>query len=336
MALVNIVNMVRDTTHTLEKESRTLPLLHSVPSLTPPRSTLSLSLSLLGWQVVLDNPCNFANPFQFEITFECLQELEEGMCPPTTATTSKQTRMDNPKRESWSRFPFVSNRLVVLFSTPRLCRKTIKQTHTHVHTHTPPDLEWKVIYVGSAHDTTRDQVLDEILVGPVPVGVNKFVLQAEAPTAAALPPDEIVGVTVVLVTCSYRACEFVRVGYYVNNEYLGDNDNGNDEQQQQQQPPPSFPALDLDKVQRQILADKPRVTKFPISWGAVQLPPPPSTLAGMDENTQQQQQQDVASTRNNNDDNDNALEQKMAAAMTTTTTTMSSTAATSGGAMETD
>ena len=29
-------------------------------------------------QVVLDNPCNFANPFQFEITFECLQELEDG------------------------------------------------------------------------------------------------------------------------------------------------------------------------------------------------------------------------------------------------------------------
>ena len=29
-------------------------------------------------QVVLDNPTNFRNPFQFEITFECLQELEDG------------------------------------------------------------------------------------------------------------------------------------------------------------------------------------------------------------------------------------------------------------------
>jgi hypothetical protein len=28
-----------------------------------------------------------------------------------------------------------------------------------------------------------------------------------------------VGVTVVLLTCSYRGKEFVRVGYYVNNEY---------------------------------------------------------------------------------------------------------------------
>jgi len=31
------------------------------------------------FQVVLDNPTHFQNPFQFEITFECLQELEDGM-----------------------------------------------------------------------------------------------------------------------------------------------------------------------------------------------------------------------------------------------------------------
>ncbi len=28
---------------------------------------------------VLDNPSHFLNPFQFEITFECLQELQDGM-----------------------------------------------------------------------------------------------------------------------------------------------------------------------------------------------------------------------------------------------------------------
>lgn len=28
---------------------------------------------------VLDNPTSFTNPFQFEITFECLQELQDGM-----------------------------------------------------------------------------------------------------------------------------------------------------------------------------------------------------------------------------------------------------------------
>jgi hypothetical protein len=28
--------------------------------------------------VVLDNPSPFLNPFQFEITFECIEELKEG------------------------------------------------------------------------------------------------------------------------------------------------------------------------------------------------------------------------------------------------------------------
>ncbi|CAB9506365.1 Histone chaperone ASF1 [Seminavis robusta] len=160
--------------------------------------------------VVLDNPTTFNNPFQFEITFECLQELED-------------------------------------------------------------DLEWKVLYVGSAHDTSKDQTLDEILVGPIPVGVNKFVLQADAPDPGQLPPDEIIGVTVVLVTCSYREKEFLRVGYYVNNEYLHPDGPppvkmGEDGQPLPPPPPPKYPQLDLTHVQRQILADKPRVTKFAIPW----------------------------------------------------------------------
>lgn len=132
------------------------------------------------------------------------------------------------------------------------------------------DLEWKVLYVGSAHDATKDQTLDEILVGPIPVGVNKFVLQADAPDPEQLPPDEILGVTVVLVTCSYREREFIRVGYYVNNEYMNPNPPpvvmGDDGEPLPPPPPPKYPQLDLNRVQRQILADKPRVTKFAIPW----------------------------------------------------------------------
>ena len=114
--------------------------------------------------------------------------------------------------------------------------------------------------MGSAHDSHQDQVLDEILVGPVPVGMNKFVLQADAPAIDKLPDDDdLLGVTVVLVTCSYKEREFVRVGYYVNNEYTGEYD--------PEVGPPTGKNLDLGLVQRQILADKPRVTKFPIPWG---------------------------------------------------------------------
>jgi len=125
------------------------------------------------------------------------------------------------------------------------------------------DLEWKVLYVGSAEDTAHDQVLDEILLGPIPVGINKFILQADAPDISQIPNEDILGVTVVLVTCSYREKEFVRVGYYVNNEY--DDEMYNDDGTTVGTLPPK--PLDVNKVRRIVLADKPRVTRFPIQWG---------------------------------------------------------------------
>jgi histone chaperone ASF1 len=54
----------------------------------------------------------------------------------------------------------------------------------------------------------------------VPVGVNKFVFEADPPNTTRIPGSDILGVTVILLTCSYDDREFVRVGYYVNNEYI--------------------------------------------------------------------------------------------------------------------
>ena len=39
------------------------------------------------------------------------------------------------------------------------------------------DLEWRIIYVGSAESMEHDQVLDTILVGPVPGGKHMFVFE---------------------------------------------------------------------------------------------------------------------------------------------------------------
>uniref|UniRef100_A0A8C0A8M0 Anti-silencing function 1A histone chaperone n=1 Tax=Bos mutus grunniens TaxID=30521 RepID=A0A8C0A8M0_BOSMU len=76
--------------------------------------------------VVLDNPSPFYNPFQFEITFECIEDLSE-------------------------------------------------------------DLEWKIIYVGSAESEEYDQVLDSVLVGPVPAGRHMFVFQLQRNILASNP-----------------------------------------------------------------------------------------------------------------------------------------------------
>lgn len=39
------------------------------------------------------------------------------------------------------------------------------------------DLEWKMIYVGSAESEEYDQVLDTIYVGPIPEGKHMFVFE---------------------------------------------------------------------------------------------------------------------------------------------------------------
>jgi histone chaperone ASF1 len=143
------------------------------------------------------------------------------------------------------------------------------------------DLEWKLTYVGSAtsyvphlkaaHHTVstnlpirseHDQELDSLLVGPIPVGVNKFVFEADPPKIARIPATEIIGVTVILLSCSYDDREFVRVGYYVNNEYTDE---------ALAEDPPAKPVI--EKVRRNILAEKPRVTRFAIKWDSEESAP---------------------------------------------------------------
>lgn len=84
------------------------------------------------------------------------------------------------------------------------------------------DLEWKVVYVGSASSSRYDQELDAVLVGPVPVGTSKFILQTPHPDPARIPDDDIVGATVIMIQCFYKNREFIRIGYYLSHEYTGE------------------------------------------------------------------------------------------------------------------
>ncbi|XP_043476205.1 histone chaperone ASF1A [Leptopilina heterotoma] len=174
---------------------------------------------------VLDNPSPFLNPFQFEVTFECIEELKE-------------------------------------------------------------DLEWKMIYVGSAESEEFDQVLDTIYVGPIPEGRHMFVFQAEPPNVNRIPVNDALGVTVVLLTCSYRGHEFVRVGYFINNEYT--------DVELRENPPPQ---PQFDKVQRNILGDKPRVTRFKINWDDSTSPSASADADAMDaQTTVEETTEDMPST----------------------------------------
>lgn len=99
------------------------------------------------------------------------------------------------------------------------------------------------------------QFLFKIYVGPVPEGRHIFVFQADPPDVSRIPEQDALGVTIVLLTCSYRGQEFVRVGYFINNDYSD---------QELRENPPAKPLF--DKMTRNILASKPRVTRFKINW----------------------------------------------------------------------
>lgn len=79
--------------------------------------------------------------------------------------------------------------------------------------------------------------------------------QSNPPNPSQIPAKDLLGVTVLLITCLYRGREFVRIGYYVNNEY--------DSQELRDNPPET---ADVSRIIRSVLADKARVTRFPIEW----------------------------------------------------------------------
>jgi len=171
---------------------------------------------------VHNNPATFYTPFQFEIHFECLEELQD-------------------------------------------------------------DLEFKIIYVGSAETYEFDQCLDQIVVDAVPQGQFKFMFQADPPDTLKIPADDAVGVTVVLITASYREQEFVRVGYYVTNEY---------EEIEMRENPPSEPQF--AKLIRTIAANEPRVTKFKINWESSAAAAAAAAVAATTSNVEQNSQDDGA------------------------------------------
>ncbi|EME29461.1 Histone chaperone asf1a-A [Galdieria sulphuraria] len=113
------------------------------------------------------------------------------------------------------------------------------------------DIEWKVIYVSCAKDESLDQVLDEVLLPADTVGRFQFTLEVAAPNPNKIPDDDLLGITAVLITCSYRDQEFIRIGYYLNNEY---------EDAEMNENPPCPPLL--ERIRRHIFAEEPRVTHF--------------------------------------------------------------------------
>ncbi|KAF8821702.1 anti-silencing protein, ASF1 family protein [Cardiosporidium cionae] len=132
------------------------------------------------------------------------------------------------------------------------------------------DVEWRIIYVGECNSLPDDSVneeingasqppgeieLDCVALGPIKRGVLSFEFAVKPPDFAQMDPESILGMQAILVTASYKKQEFIRIGYFLNNAYMNSALREN----------PPYPPK-LDEVARCVIADSPRVTRFPIHW----------------------------------------------------------------------
>ena len=141
------------------------------------------------------------------------------------------------------------------------------------------DLEWKLIYVGSADSEKYDQELENVFVGPLSIGINQFTFQAPAPDYSKIPVSDILGATVIMLSCSYMGHEYTRIGYYVNNEYTTEELREN---------PPAVPQVEL--IQRNILDENPRITLYSLDSNAKPSSASSSSSSTTEETTETPQQ----------------------------------------------
>ena len=66
------------------------------------------------------------------------------------------------------------------------------------------ELTWRIVYIGQASNPAYDLVLEEAAMDCSAAGQMRFMFEAPAPLPSKLPEQDTVGVTAVLLTCSYK------------------------------------------------------------------------------------------------------------------------------------
>ncbi|KAF4695488.1 ASF1 anti-silencing function 1, variant 2 [Perkinsus olseni] len=117
------------------------------------------------------------------------------------------------------------------------------------------DLEWAMVYVADANDSSKDQELDTVELGPVEVATMKFTFEAPAPDLTKVAKEDVLDVTGLFISASYQTREFCRIGFYLKHEY--DNEEMNNE-------PPE--EIDFTRLLRKVDVENPRITKYVINW----------------------------------------------------------------------
>jgi len=76
----------------------------------------------------------------------------------------------------------------------------------------PESVKFKIIWISSAERADLDQTLDDFEVGPMQKGSCSFVVDINPPNPNLIPVNDILGITAMMISISYRGMEFFRLG----------------------------------------------------------------------------------------------------------------------------
>lgn len=87
----------------------------------------------------------------------------------------------------------------------------------------PLPVEWKVIYVGCAEDSSYDQILGSQLLNLDKIGDSSFQWIVDSPNPQLIPTlDDLLGASALMICAFYKNQEFFRCSYFVYNNYKQD------------------------------------------------------------------------------------------------------------------
>lgn len=111
------------------------------------------------------------------------------------------------------------------------------------------------VWVGSSSSAEFDQVLDTFDVGPLSEGTTEFRLECDPPVPEQVPREELIGLTILIISFRFKQQEFLRVGYYTQVAYFDPKLN--------EHPPDT---IDKGSLGRFVAMPQPAVTATPIVW----------------------------------------------------------------------
>ena len=76
------------------------------------------------------------------------------------------------------------------------------------------ELEWKIVYVGSAENSAFDQVLEQFIMNKLSKGDMTFEISINHPDPTKIPASELTGASVIMVCAFYRNQEFFRFEFF--------------------------------------------------------------------------------------------------------------------------